>query len=930
MSLPTIQEYEQVVKNLMSPDNTVRGNAETYFNNSKAHPDFCVSSLIQLLRFSNDAQVRELSCLLVRKCIAKTEDSLYPKLSEEVKALVKKELISALESESIPTIRKKLTYAVSGLASGLLETGEYPELLPAMFNWTKSANPLHRESALLIFNQLATYLLDKGLSPYLKTLKAIFQSCLEDKESKKVRIAAITATTSVVLVLEKGPNRTLFQELISPMLSALGAALNERDSEGAQVAVESFIEIAEALPQFFKPKIIDVISAMFQIANTADLDESIRHLGMEFMITIAETAPTIVKKVPSFAQNLVPLCMNMMLDIEEDDEWNDTMTDDDQFELTNYDVGLEALDRLALALGGKLVQPIVFVCITPFLNSPDWKHRYAGLMTISQTAEGCKTQYETHLGEIVKMALALFKDPHPRVRYAAIHCTAQLSTDFSPNFQAVFHGMAVPALISAMDDEIPRVQCHAATAIVNFVEDCQHQFIEPYLDALLNKLLMLLQKGKRFVQEQTLSAISAVAGSSETLFRKYYSAIVPYLKVILTNATGQQDRMLRAKAMECVSLIGVAVGKEVFIQDAREIMDLLAKTQTSQMDPDDPQINYLLQAWARIAKCLGHDFIPYLEVVMPPLLASADIKPEVIVTDADEAQTEDEEGMESVTLSIKGVGDKRISIRTSVLEEKALACNMLYSYVYELKEGFFPYVDQVAKIMVPLLKFAYLDEIRETAATIMPELLKSVKARIEQGGVDPSLLKQLLDYILSAMLPALKIEPEVKTATILIEGFNDCIKAVPNDMVSQQHLESATQVLGEIVLASMQRRRNLESERDEQEDEEERDQYEEELYLEEELLSMTAECIGTLIKTQSAFLPYFAHRLPNDVARRQRSRAENRCLRCLRFCRVRPRRRSAIHGASHHPNPPQLRRRREPRSPPGLRLRYRSLRPVWR
>ena len=47
-------------------------------------------------------------------------------------------------------------------------------------------------------------------------------------------------------------------------------------------------------------------------------------------------------------------------------------------------------------------------------------------------------------------------------------------------------------------------------------------------------------------------------------------------------------------------------------------------------------------------------------------------------------------GIETITL-----GDKRIGIKTSVLEEKATACNMLCCYADELKEGFFPWIDQV-------------------------------------------------------------------------------------------------------------------------------------------------------------------------------------------------------------------------------------------
>ena len=47
------------------------------------------------------------------------------------------------------------------------------------------------------------------------------------------------------------------------------------------------------------------------------------------------------------------------------------------------------------------------------------------------------------------------------------------------------------------------------------------------------------------------------------------------------------------------------------------------------------------------------------------------------------------------------IGDKRIGIRTSVLEEKATACNMLCCYADELKEGFYPWIEQLFKGINP-------------------------------------------------------------------------------------------------------------------------------------------------------------------------------------------------------------------------------------
>lgn len=54
-------------------------------------------------------------------------------------------------------------------------------------------------------------------------------------------------------------------------------------------------------------------------------------------------------------------------------------------------------------------------------------------------------------------------------------------------------------------------------------------------------------------------------------FLKYYDAVMPYLKTILTQANRKEQRMLRAKAMECISLIGMAVGKDKFRADALQV-----------------------------------------------------------------------------------------------------------------------------------------------------------------------------------------------------------------------------------------------------------------------------------------------------------------------------------------------------------------------
>jgi hypothetical protein len=64
------------------------------------------------------------------------------------------------------------------------------------------------------------------------------------------------------------------------------------------------------------------------------------------------------------------------------------------------------------------------------------------------------------------------------------------------------------------------------------------------------------------------------------------------LTYLFTNATTPALRLLRGKTIECISLIGLAVGKEKFLQDCQDVMETLLRTQTNfeNLEDDDPQV----------------------------------------------------------------------------------------------------------------------------------------------------------------------------------------------------------------------------------------------------------------------------------------------------------------------------------------------------
>nr|XP_029123663.1 importin-5 isoform X2 [Elaeis guineensis] len=859
--------FEALISQLMSSANDQRSQAEALFNLCRdLHPDALAAKLATLLHSSAHLEIRAMSAILLRKLLTRESSSgdasspsyLWPRLSPTSQASLKSLLLASVQHEDTKSIAKKLCDTVSELAAGLLPDDAWPELLPFMFQSVTSDNPRLQESALLIFSQLAQYIGDT-LLPHLPTLHSVLLSSLSHPTSADVRIAALSAAINLVQCLPSAADRDRFGDLLPAMMRTLTESLNSGQEATAQEALELLIELAGTEPRFLRRQLPDVVSAMLQIAEADQLEEGTRHLAVEFVITLAEArerAPGMMRRLPQFIGRLFAVLMKMLLDIEDEPAWHGAEAEDeDAGETSNYSVAQECLDRLSIAVGGNTIVPVASELLPAYLSAPEWQKHHAALITLAQIAEGCSKVMIKNLEQVVNMVLNSFQDPHPRVRWAAINAIGQLSTDLGPDLQVQYHQRVLPALASVMDDfQNPRVQAHAASAVLNFSENCTPDILTPYLDGIVSKLLVLLQNGKQMVQEGALTALASVADSSQ-----YYDAVMPYLKAIFMNATDKSKRMLRAKSMECISLVGMAVGKEKFREDAKQVMEVLMTLQGSQMEADDPITSYMLQAWARLCKCLGQDFLPYMNIVMPPLLQSAQLKPDVTITSADsdeEIDDSDDDSIETITL-----GDKRIGIRTSVLEEKATACNMLCCYADELKEGFYPWIDQVAPTLVPLLKFYFHEEVRKAAVAAMPELLRSAKLAVEKGlaqGRDESYVKQLSDYIIPSLIEALHKEPETEICASMLDSLNECVQ-LSGPLLAEGQVRSIVDEIKHVITASTTRKRErAERTKAEDFDAEEGELLKEENEQEEEVFDQVGECLGTLIKTfKASFLPFF-------------------------------------------------------------------------
>jgi hypothetical protein len=605
-----------------------------------------------------------------------------------------------------------------------------------------------------------------------------------------------------------------YYSLIPEILNILPPIKASQDGDLLTKALVSLIDLAEVAPKMFKPLFNSVVQFSISVIQDKDLGDTPRQNALELMATFADNAPVMCKKDANFTNDMVTQCLSLMTDVGVDDddaeEWNEsedvshteakrgsvlTMQQLDQDESdSNHVAGEQCMDRLANKLGGQAILPPTFNWLPRMMTSSAWRDRHAALMAISAISEGCRELMVGELDKVLDLVLPALRDPHPRVRWAGCNAVGQMSTDFAGTMQEKYHQIVLPSIVPVLESSEPRVQAHAAAALVNFCEEAEKTILEPYLDQLLSHLLMLLQSPKRFVQEQALSTIATVADSAEAAFSKYYDTLMPLLFNVLNEEQSKEYRLLRAKAMECATLIALAVGKDRMGADALSLVHTLGRIQNAVTDADDPQSSYLLHCWGRMCRVLGKDFVPFLGGVVPPLTELAAAKADIQLLDDEDhvAQIQEEDGWELVP--IKG---KMIGIKTSTLDDKHMAIELIVIYAQVLEEAFEPYVNDIMDtIALPGLAFFFHDPVRVASAKCVPALLNAYK---KAHGPQSTQLGQLWERTVERVLEVLSTEPAIDTLAEMYQCFYECLECIGKDCLTSTHMatfiESARSVL---------------------------------------------------------------------------------------------------------------------------------------
>ncbi|KAI6215267.1 hypothetical protein M3Y94_00365800 [Aphelenchoides besseyi] len=283
------------------------------------------------------------------------------------------------------------------------------------------------------------------------------------------------------------------------------------------------------------------------------------------------------------------------------------------------------------------------------LNSESWRAKCASADFLANISNCAPSQLSESLPKVVPELATLMTDSHIKVRNAGIDALRQIATvitnpeilSISSHLIAAFiepakettralqiivntkfiHfidppalALIMPILKRALNDREPDGRRMAANVVTNVFSIADEKDVEPYMDMLVPNLKHSLLDPDPKARSAAAQAIGAIVHHNTSgVFTSYTTDLIPWLKEHMVSRSSMVDRMGAAQGLAEV-ISAFQSGTELVINQA------IAFTMDSANDP--AMRDGYIRLFTYLPSTLGDRFIPYIERVIPSILAA--------------------------------------------------------------------------------------------------------------------------------------------------------------------------------------------------------------------------------------------------------------------------------------------------------------------
>ncbi len=280
-----VSELAQLLGKLFQPNTEAIKQAtailKDYFKYIQA-----LENLLILMSSSEDQNIRQVSCIYLRKIIG----NLWMQLAQENREKTKALLLQRFIDEPVPLLKKNIADVIGSLGKILIPNKEWNELFTFFFSYSQSESLAHKELSMLLLSVIIEYFSVDEIKAYYDQLNTIIEAFLQSEHQSLKTLAIetvnkIAQTPKAVKILRK------YKNLIPLVIKAL--SLDQEDL--IQKVFETFNEFVE-IKKVLSSHLPMLIDAALKVSSNQNYSLNLREITLMFLELVAEKYGRVMAK----------------------------------------------------------------------------------------------------------------------------------------------------------------------------------------------------------------------------------------------------------------------------------------------------------------------------------------------------------------------------------------------------------------------------------------------------------------------------------------------------------------------------------------------------------------------------------------------------------------------------------------------------------
>lgn len=669
-------------------------------------------ALVKLLQSHSAPEIRQLAGVEARKLVNKFWDDIDVSVAKQIKS----SLLESTLAEQNALVRHTSSRVISVIAKIDIDENKWDELLPFLYENSKSSNAAHREIAVYILYTMLEANLDKLMDSSVELLQ-LFSTTINDPDSLNVRVSTVLGLGKVSENIDSldiaasqptDPSQNpveLFRSLVPSIVEVLKQTIETGDEKSALQVFDVFNTLLVVDSQLVSKHLGDLINFMLlYIANQPNIDNEYRLPALTFLTTAVR-----FKKSRIQSLKLGPILTTTAIHIASEKDENEDEDDEDD---TVAKLSLRLIDYLSSTLPPNQVAVPLMSMLPEIAKDPEPRRRRAGFLALATSVEGSPDFYASQIETILPLVVDGMSDPVQSVKVSALHALAQLASELQ-DIVTEQHQILVPLVFQIMGGatslKVGKSACLALDAILESIDN--KIITENYLSELVPKLLELLGNAQDLgLKGSIIAAIGSAAFASGKNFAPYFEHTINMLEPFIRIANSTDDNTtdeqytLCGITFDCLSGIAGAVGKENFrpyVQPLTEAAYRCIKSNNSRLK----ECGFIFVGV--LARVYGQEFSSFLDHIVPDIFDTLKQNEYIIPGAEDEAVGVDDDDEEN-----------KYSVNSAMAIEKEVAIDTLGDLISSTKTDFTKYIEPATELLVDCADHFY-EGIRSNALAVL-------------------------------------------------------------------------------------------------------------------------------------------------------------------------------------------------------------------